>query len=204
VDAKKKTLYAREQDPEARAAWQAHVATLDPRTFVFLDETSTTPNMTRRYARAPVAVRAVDRAPRNYKQRTTLVAALSPEGIGAAMTLPGAIDANAFAAYVEHCLCPTLQPGQVVIFDNLSSHLGASVRALLEAAQCTVLPLPSYSPDFSPIELAFSKLKEQLRTVAARTQDALEQAIAEALDMISASEACAWFKHCGYPVLSPT
>ncbi len=196
--AEKKTLYAHEQDPAARAAWRAVVAALDSRRFVFVDETSTATNLTRRYARAPRAERAVGYVPRNYGTRTTLIAALTPAGITAPMLLAGAVDTRAFTAYVAQVLCPTLRPGQVVIMDNLSSHLGAPIRALIEGVQAQLLLLPAYSPDFNPIELAFAKLKEALRAAAARTEVALEAAIMEGLDAISAADAHGWFRHCGY------
>jgi transposase len=196
--AEKKILYASEQDPAARAVWRAEVAQLEPSRFVFVDETSTATNLTRRYARAPRAERAVGYVPRNYGTRTTLIAALTPAGIDAPMLLTGAVNTLAFTAYVEQVLCPTLRPGQVVIMDNLSSHLGAPIRALIEAAQCRLLLLPAYSPDFNPIELAFAKLKEALRAAAARTQAARDAAITEALDAISAADARGWFRHCGY------
>ncbi len=114
------------------------------------------------------------------------------------MTLEGAADTAAFTAYVRECLVPTLRPGQKVIVDNLSIHQDPGIRDLIEAAQCTLLFLPSYSPDFSPIELALAKLKEMLRAAAARTQEALDHAIAEALAAITSSDAQGWFRHCGY------
>jgi transposase len=198
LDTKKKTVYASEQDAEARAAWRVHADTLDPAAFVFLDETSTTRNMTRRYARAPANTRAIAYTPRNYGQRTTLIAALRPTGLEAPMLLEGAIDTEAFVAYVERCLCPVLQAGQVVIMDNLSSHRDGRVRALIEAAGCTLWFLPTYSPDYNPIEYAFSKVKEWLRAVAARTQEALDQPIVEALAHITKQDIRGWFSRCGY------
>lgn len=114
------------------------------------------------------------------------------------MTLAGATSRAVFEAYVEQVLAPTLAPGQVVVLDNLSAHKGGRVRALIEDRGCEVWYLPAYSPDLSPIELAFSKLKERLRRAAARTGEALEQAIAEALDAVTAHDAQSYFAHCGY------
>jgi transposase len=171
---------------------------VDPARCVFLDETSTATNLTRRYARAPGAARAVGYTPRNYGQRTTLLAALTPTGLDAPMLLAGAVDTAAFVAYVEQVLRPTLRAGQIVILDNLSCHRAAAVRAAIERAGCTLWFLPTYSPDFNPIELAFSKLKAALRAAAARTQPALDQAIVAALDAITRTDARAWFSHCGY------
>jgi transposase len=189
---------ASEQDPVARAAWRAEIAGFDPATFVFVDESSTTIALTRRYARAPRGARAVAVVPRNHGTPTSLVAALSLAGLGAAMTLEGALDGAAFTAYVRECLCPTLQPGQIVFVDNVGIHHGEAIREHIEAAGCGLRFLPAYSPDFAPIEHAFAKLKEALRAAGARTQAALETAIAAALDNVTAADAHGWFTHCGY------
>jgi transposase len=171
---------------------------LDPARCVFLDETSTATNLARRYGRAPRATRAVGAVPRNYGHRTTVLAALTPTGIDAPCLLEGALDSASFVAYVEQVLVPALQPGQVVILDNLSCHRAAAARAALERAGCQFWFLPTYSPDYNPIELAFAKLKAALRKAAARTQAALDQAITEALDAITPTDAQHWFRHCGY------
>ena len=191
-------MTASEQDPVARAAWRAEIAVLDPTTFVFVDETSTTIALTRRYARAPRGERAVTAVPRNHGTPTSLVAALSPAGLGGAMTLAGALDGAAFTVYVREVLGPTLRPGQVVLCDNVSIHQGTAVRAAIEAAGCTLRFLPAYSPDFAPIEQAFAKIKEAVRAANARTQLDLEAAIREALDLVTADDAYGWFTHCGY------
>jgi transposase len=180
--AKKKALYASEQDPVARAAWQADMAPCAATALVFFDETSTATNLTRRYARARGGARALGYAPRNYGRRTTLLAALTPQGLTAPMLREGAVDTAALVAYLAQVLVPTLQPGQRVILDNLSCHRAAAARQAIEAVGCTLHFLPTYSPDFNPIELAFSKLKTALRTAAARTQAALDAAIRTALD----------------------
>lgn len=171
---------------------------MDPEQFVFVDETSTSVALTRRFARAPRGERAREQVPRNYGRPTTLIAALSPAGLGAAMTLEGAANTAAFTVYVRELLCPTLRPGQIVILDNVSFHQAAVIRELIEACGCRLLFLPPYSPDFAPIEHAFSKLKTTLRTTAARTQATLDAAITAALDRITAADARGWFRHCGY------
>ena len=176
----------------------------DATRFVFLDETSTATNLTRRYARARGGVRAFGSAPRNYGRRTTLLAALTPAGLTAPMLLEGAVDTAAFVAYLDQVLVPTLHPGQLVILDNLSCHRAAAARAAIEAAGCTLHFLPTSSPDFNPIELAFAKLKTALRAATARTQAALDAAIREALDAISPAEAHGWFRHCGYSLARST
>lgn len=202
LDAQKKSLSASEQDPVARTAWRDEVATLQPADFVFVDETSTSIALTRRYARAPRGQRAHGQVPRNHGTPTTLLAALSPSGLGAAMTLEGAANTDAFTVYVRELLCPTLRPGQRVVLDNVSFHRATAVGELIEAAGCHVLFLPPYSPDFNPIEHAFSKIKALLRASAARTQAALEAAIADALDQVTTRDAHGWFRHCGYPLLA--
>jgi transposase len=165
---------------------------------VFVDETNTGLHLTRRYARTPRGERAYGYVPRNYGTRTTLIAALSPTGMGAAMLLEGAVDTAAFAAYVEQCLVPELLPGQIVLMDNLSSHKSPAVEAAIVGAGSWLRFLPSYSPDYSPTEPALSRMKAFLRQRPARTQEALDQAIADALEAVTAQDARGWFAHCGY------
>ena len=198
LDAKKKALSAAERDEAARAAWRAAAGTLDPAELVFVDESGTHLAMTPLYARAPRGERAHGRAPADRGTNVTLLAALSLDGVVAAMTLTGAADALAFEAYVREVLAPALRPGQTVLLDNVRTHKGAAVRTLIEARGCRVLFLPAYSPDFSPIEQAFAKLKALRRRAGARTREALEAAIAEALAAISAQDAHGWFTACGY------
>jgi transposase len=198
----KKRLTAAERDPAARAAWWGEAAWLDPADLVFVDETSTHTALTRLRARAPRGEWAVGAAPRNHGPNVTLLAALTPAGIAASLALEGATDRLAFEAFVAQVLVPTLRPGQVVVLDNLSAHKGDRVRASVEAAGCTLLFLPAYSPDFNPIELAFSQLKAALRRVAARTFETLVAAIGAALAAITPAAACGFYAHCGFP-LSP-
>jgi transposase len=135
---------------------------------------------------------------RLYGANLTLIASLSMQGMGEAMLLDGSADAAAFETYVEQILAPSLRPGQIVILDNLSIHLGPRVKQAIEERSCQVLFLPAYSPDFSPIEGAFSKLKTILRRVGTRTREALQDAIIQALPTITATDALGWFRHCGY------
>jgi transposase len=165
---------------------------------VFVDESGTNLAMTPRSGRAPRGQRVVGTAPRNHGPNTTVIAALSPTGIPAAMTVEGAIDRLAFDAFVGQVLVPSLQPGQTVIWDNLSVHKSATAYALIEAAGCHLRFLPPYSPDFAPIELAFSKLKTFLRRCQARTRAALDEAITAGLASITTADAHGWFAHCGY------
>jgi transposase len=165
---------------------------------VFVDECGTNITLTRLYARAPRGERAFGKAPRNWDKNVTLIAAMSAEGMGQSMSVEGATDGAAFEAYVKHFLLPTLKEGQVVVMDNLQAHKSRRVRKLIESVGASVLFLPPYSPDFSPIEEAFSKIKAILRTVEARTQETLVEAIGQALDAVRRSDALGWFSHCGY------
>jgi transposase len=136
--------------------------------------------------------------PRNRGKNTTLIAALSLKGMGAALILEGSTTTTAFELYVEQVLAPSLHAGQIVIMDNLRAHKSERVRTAIEAKGCQLLFLPSYSPDLSPIEEASSKLKTALRRVGGRTREALEEAIAQALLSITAQDAQEWFQNCGY------
>ena len=198
LDTEKKTLGAAERDDHARAAYRERVAVRDARDFVILDECGSNINLTPVYARAPRGERALGTVPRNTKKNTTLIASMTTDGMGPAMLLEGATDTAAFETYVAQFLAPALPPGKVVVLDNLSAHKSPRVQALIETRGCTVWFLPAYSPDLSPIEEAFSKLKAVLRRAQARTRVALHQAIADALDTITAQDAQGYFAHCGY------
>ena len=136
--------------------------------------------------------------PRNRGQITTILASLTLDGMGPTQTRQGGTNKAAFLEYLREHLLPRLRPGQIVVLDNLGAHLAKEVRALIEGCGARLLYLPSYSPDLTPIELAFAKLKALLRQAAARTTDALEEAIAAALAAITADDATGWFAHCGY------
>ena len=156
--------------------------------------------MTRLRARAPKGQRAHGRVPRNRGKNTTLLASMTSGGMGPCMAVVGSTTKAVFEAYVERALAPSLRPGQVVVMDNLGAHRGERVRALVEARGCELLYLPPYSPDFSPIEEAFSKLKTLLRKAKARTRVALLEAIGRALSAITPQDAVGYFGHCGYPL----
>lgn len=193
---------ATERDEARRRSWIRIVRHFDARRLVFIDESGANITLARRYGRAPRDHRCHGSAPRNYDQNLTLFASLSLEGMQAAMLLDGAADTASFQVYVEHILVPTLRPRQLVILDNLSVHKQAPIRAAIEAAGCRVLFLPAYSPDFNPIEQAFSKIKAYLRRVGARTKESLEVAIGEAINLVSTSDATGYFHHCGYTELA--
>jgi transposase len=202
LDLQKKTLGAAERDEEVRQAYRERVAPLSAERFVVVDECGSNVGLTPLYGRAPRGERAYGSAPRNTGKNITLIAALSIAGMGPALTLQGATDAAAFEIYVEHLLAPTLAPGQIVILDNLSAHKGRRVREAVAARGCEVWYLPAYSPDLSPIEEAFAKLKALLRRAEARTYTALETAIADALAVITAADARAFFADCGYGLMA--
>jgi len=198
LDAEKKSLVASERREEERAAWREQVSHLDVNQFVFVDECGSNIALTPLYARAPKGQRAYGSVPRNRGANTTLLASLSLQGMGEAMILEGAADTLAFEVYIEQVLAPSLSAGQIVVMDNLSTHTGKKVRQALSARGCHLLFLPAYSPDLSPIEEAFSKLKAYLRRVGTRTHEALEEAIGQALLTITAEDARGWFGHGGY------
>jgi transposase len=189
---------ASERDEQARSAFREYVKLLDWRKLVFVDESGTNITLAPLYGWAPKGERAYGKAPRNWDKNVTLIASLSAEGIGAAMSVEGATDGAAFQTYVKHFLVPTLKTGQIVVLDNLQVHKSLKVRELIEGAGASVLFLPSYSPDFSPIEGAFSKVKNLVRKAQARTQEALIEAIGDALDAVSRRDALGFFEHCGY------
>lgn len=191
-------MVAAERSESDRAAWRELKGHLPINDLLFIDECGSTIALTALYARAPRGQRAYGVVPRNWGKNTMLIAGLTLEGVQALFILEGAVDTLAFETYVEQVLAPSLRPGQVVVLDNLSVHKGERVRQMIEARGCQVLFLPAYSPDLTPIEEAFSKLKTWLRRLAARTREALEEAIAQALEQITVQDAHGWFWHCGY------
>ena len=199
MDTKKKSLAASERHEQDRAHWRKQVSPLPAEQLVFVDESGSNIALTPLYGRAPKGQRATESVPRNRGKNMTLIASLSLEGIGASMIIEGAANGVAFEAYVEHILVPSLVKGQIVVMDNLRVHKSARVRQLIEERGCQLLFLPAYSPDFSPIEEAFSKVKTLLRRQGARTREALQEAIAQALLTVTAQDARGWFTHCGYP-----
>lgn len=152
----------------------------------------------RRYARSPRGKRAVGVVPRNWKSNTTILGALSAQGIQAAMTLQGATDRLAFEAFVEQILLPSLRPGQIVILDNLSAHKSNKAQQLIEEAGCRLEFLPTYSPDYNPIEMLWSQFKSGLRREAPRTQSHLDELIWPLLSQATPQQALNWFAHAGY------
>ena len=140
------------------------------------------------------------RTPRNHGPNVTLLAALTPEGIGPAVAMPGAVDGAAFVAYAQQILAPRLRPGQVVVLDNLSAHKREEARTAVEAVGARLLFLPPYSPDFNPIELAVAKIQERQRAAAERTPEGLFAATAAAIDAVSTTDTQGFYAHCGFPL----
>ena len=179
-------------------AWFESQPDLDPTRLVFIDETGATTKMARLRGRSKRGERCRAAVPHGHWKTTTFTAALRFDSLSAPMVLDGPMNGAAFKAYVEQMLAPTLKPGDIVIMDNLPSHRVSGVREAIEAAGATRLFLPPYSPDFNPIEQLFAKLKAWLRKVAARSKDALWQAISEALDIFTPDECTNYFRNSGY------
>ncbi|MBD2109333.1 IS630 family transposase [Nodosilinea sp. FACHB-13] len=172
--------------------------TVDPRNLVFVDEAGVNLAMTRLRGRAPQGERVHDSPPRNRGQNVSLLGALSMEGLVATMSVPGSVNTDVFVTYLREVLIPQLWVGAIVVMDNLSVHHTARVAELIEAAGAKLVFLPPYSPDLSPIELCWSKLKACLRSAKARTPQALQQALKQiVIQEISESNAIAWFAHYG-------
>jgi transposase len=195
-------LRAAEQDrPDVaakRRRWRSWQRFMDASRFVFLDETATATNMTRRYGRSPSEQRLVAAVPHGHWRTTTFLAGLRQTGIVAPLVLDGPMTGPTFAVYVEQFLAPALEPGDVVVLDNLAAHKVDGVRQAIAAAGASILYLPPYSPDLNPIEQLFAKLKALLRKAAVRTKDDLWSTIGRLLDTCPAAECSNYLSHCGY------
>lgn len=183
---------------ERRQQWAAMLPDLDPDKLVFLDESGAQTNLARLRGRCPEGQRLVASAPHGHWKTYTMPAAVRTDGPFAEALIDGPVDGEVFKAYVRFVLVPNLRPGDVVVMDNLQPHKAAGVRGMIEAAGATLLYLPPYSPDYNPIENMWSKVKQLLRSAAARTFDALQQAVWAALDAVTANDCRGFFAHCGY------
>jgi transposase len=194
---KKKVLHAQERDsPEVqqkREDFRAAVAGIDPHRLVFVDESGAHTAMTRIYGRAPVGQRVCGTAPGHW-ETITLTCGLRLSGVTAVMAFEGATNTPTFEGYVEQVLVPELKPGDVVIWDNLTPHQSQDATAAVEAAGARVIPLPPWSPDMSPIEELFSKVKAALRSAGARTKETVYAAIASALHEVCLADIAGWFQ----------
>jgi transposase len=169
--------------------------------LVFVDEMSLNTSLAPLYAWPRRGERALAKVPRNWGANVTLLASMSAEGMGRCLAVEGATTREVFETHLERVLAPSLRPGQVVVMDNLSAHRGERVRELIEGRSCELLYLPSYSPDFNPIEEAFSKIKGLIRKVEARSREALLEALGAAISALSAQDARGFFEHCRYRVV---
>lgn len=167
----------------------------------FLDEAGAPTILTRRYARAMGGERSAEAVPRNYGASTSMISTIGWRGVEATMTIEGSVDTVVFNAYCEQVLRPTLKVGDVIGLDNLGAHRASRIEEIAFRRGARVIWLPPYSPDFSPIELMWSKVKTYLKKVKARTQIELEKAIVAALQTITVSDCLNWFRHCGYEVI---
>lgn len=183
-----------------RRKYRQEVAQQDVTRFKFLDETSINTSLTRLYGRAAPGERVVERTPLPSGPATTTLAVLGWDGLTAPLVVTGAVNGAVFSGYVEHCLAPTLQPGEIVVMDNLAAHKVAGIAELIHARGAQVLYLPPYSADFNPIELAWSKVKTIVRRLKARTLPDLLEALVQALHAITQQDILHWFAHCGYAV----
>lgn len=195
-------MRAAEQDrPDvatAREEWADNQPKLDPDHLVFIDETGTSTNMARLRGRAPRGERLIGKVPHGHWKTTTFVAALRSTALTAPCVIDGPMNGNAFLAYVEQVLAPTLRPGEIVVLDNLSAHKVPGVREAIEAAGASLLYLPPYSPDFNPIEQLFAKLKALLRKAAERSVEGLWGRIAALLSAFTSEECANYFRNAGY------
>lgn len=182
-----------------RAAWRMMVAAVvEPERLVFVDECGTHTSMAPLYGYAPEGERLRLRVPRGRGKNTTVLSSMTIEGMGPTLAVEGATTARVFEAYVKKVLAPSLRAGQIVVMDKLGAHRPKRIGELIEERGCELLYLPSYSPDYNPIEEAFAKIKHLLRQAAARSKEALLEAIGAALSAVSAADARSFFEHAGY------
>ena len=187
-----------------RQAWQQPTSTIDPQRLVFLDESGAKTNLTRLYGRAPRGERVIDATPHGHWCTTTMLGAIRLGGVvrEACLRDDGPTNGQLFLTYVEQRLAPSLQPRDIVVMDNLSSHRVQGVRAAIEAVGAELWRLPPYSPDLNPIEKMWSMVKATLRSIAARTADQLHDAIGHALRAITPDDLQGFDRSCQY--LTPT
>jgi transposase len=195
-------LHATERDTDrvqqARSDDREQVTGYEVKRLIFVDESGLNIAMTRRFGRAAPGQRVADAVPKNFGKNISILGALSCRELEAVMTVEGATDAAVFRVYVSQVLVPALRPGDVVVMDNLNVHKVAGIQSAIEACGASLLFLPPYSPDWSPIEPCWSKLKTDLRGAKARTTPDLDGALTAAIDTITPADARGWFKHCGY------
>jgi len=183
---------------DRREAWHGRLKDVPLDRLVVIDESAASTNMARLRGRCPGGERLVAAVPHGHWKVLTMIAAMTVRGVLAAVTVDAATDGEIFLHFVTGALAPALRPGDVVVLDNLQAHKVKGVREAVEAAGATLLYLPPYSPDLSPIEPMWSKVKQGLRSIAARTVDALQEAVTAALQSITPADCEGFFRHCGY------
>ena len=199
MESKKRSLGARERDEFLRSAWRVLFAErVDAERLVFVDEMGANVSLCPIYAWSRKGQRAFGSAPRNWGKNVTLLSSITAEGVGPCLAFGGPTTREVFETYLERVLVPSLKPGRIIVLDNLSAHKGGRVKEIVEARGCELVYLPPYSPDFNPIEQAFSKIKGLLRRAQARTREALIEAMGWALDAVSVRDIRGFFAHCGY------
>jgi transposase len=199
---KKKSLHASEQNrPDVklkREEWEQCMPGLDVDKLVFFDEIGVNTKMTRLHGRCLQGQRLISFAPAGHYSNSTLMSGMRLNGVVAPMLIDGPVNSETFAGYVEECLVPALEPGDTLIIDNLPAHKSPRVKAAVEGAGCMLVYLPAYSPDLNPIENMWSKVKASIRAAAARTLDAVVNAVGAALHSVTLSDCEGYFSHCGY------
>jgi transposase len=202
ITRKKKTFHASERDhdpkvQQEREEFEQGMPDMDPEQLVFIDESGIHLGMARHYARAPAGQRAHGAKP-THPKNISLITVLSLHGVIAALLIPHPVDGEVFKGFIENILVPVLEPGDRVLMDNLKAHQVKGVEQLINEGGATVQFLPPYSPDFSPIENSFSKVKEELRRIGAKTFRSLIKGVKDALNEVSEKDAQGWFANCGY------
>lgn len=199
-------MHATERDKpevlEKRKDFRKKVSQIDPRRLKVIDESGVNTSMTRLYGRAPKGERVLGSVPHDHGPNVTIIGSISLKGVEAAMSFEGAVNGDIFRVFVEQVLAPTLREGDVVVMDNLPSHKVRGIEESIQMRGAHLLYLPPYSPDLSPIEECWSKVKAWLKKVEARTADALYEAIEHAFKQVTKSDLAGWFQHCGYAVHS--
>jgi transposase len=183
---------------EARGCWKQNQSQQPAERLIFLDESGAMTNMVRRHGRGPIGQRVVSAVPGGHWETVSMIGAIGVNGMVASMAVQGAVDGEAFKAYVREILVPQLCGGDVLVMDNLSSHKVAGVREMIERTGAKLMYLPPYSPDLNPIENIWSKIKQKLRSIGARTFEALLDAISEAFKSVTSEDCRGAIRHCGY------
>jgi transposase len=196
----KKSVTAAERNNRKRAWFWRKMKTIAHDRLKFIDESGVTTTLTRLFGRAAPGARIVEAVPKNYGQSTSIVSLIGVGGVATTMVIEGAVDTLVFDAFCDQCLRPCLRSGDVLVLDNLGAPRASRIEETAHDCQARVIWLPPYSPDFSPIEPMWGKLKTHLRKVKARSNAELDRAVADGLRLITESDCRGWFKHCGYQV----